>query len=65
VTTQTPDSRSRWTALIVLCAGVAMIVLDSTVVNLALPSILLAPWPAGYLGRHARRRQLRCAADGG
>jgi EmrB/QacA subfamily drug resistance transporter len=39
MTTQTPDSRSRWTALIVLCAGVLMIVLDSTVVNVALPSI--------------------------
>jgi EmrB/QacA subfamily drug resistance transporter len=39
VTTQTPDPRSRWTALIVLCAGVLMIVLDSTVVNVALPSI--------------------------
>jgi EmrB/QacA subfamily drug resistance transporter len=39
VTTQTPDPRSRWIALIVLCAGVLMIVLDSTVVNVALPSI--------------------------
>ncbi len=33
-----PD-RSRWTALYVLCAGVLMIVLDATVVNVALPSI--------------------------
>jgi EmrB/QacA subfamily drug resistance transporter len=31
--------RSRWIALIVLCAGVLMIVLDVTVVNVALPSI--------------------------
>jgi EmrB/QacA subfamily drug resistance transporter len=31
--------RSRWAALIVLCAGVLMIVLDVTVVNVALPSI--------------------------
>jgi EmrB/QacA subfamily drug resistance transporter len=30
---------SRWTALYVLCAGVLMIVLDVTVVNVALPSI--------------------------
>src|SRR5438045_4579588 len=31
--------RSRWIALYVLCAGVLMIVLDVTVVNVALPSI--------------------------
>jgi EmrB/QacA subfamily drug resistance transporter len=30
---------SRWTSLIVLCVGVLMIVLDATVVNVALPSI--------------------------
>jgi EmrB/QacA subfamily drug resistance transporter len=29
----------RWTALYILCAGVLMIVLDTTVVNVALPSI--------------------------
>jgi len=33
-----PD-RSRWVALYVLCAGMLMIVLDGTVVNVALPSI--------------------------
>jgi EmrB/QacA subfamily drug resistance transporter len=33
-----PDSR-RWPALIVLCVGMLMIVLDVTVVNVALPSI--------------------------
>jgi EmrB/QacA subfamily drug resistance transporter len=33
-----PD-RSRWIALYVLCTGVLMIVLDATVVNVALPSI--------------------------
>jgi EmrB/QacA subfamily drug resistance transporter len=33
-----PDSH-RWTALYVLCAGMLMIVLDATVVNVALPSI--------------------------
>jgi EmrB/QacA subfamily drug resistance transporter len=33
------DSRKRWLALIVLCMGVLMIVLDATVVNVALPSI--------------------------
>jgi EmrB/QacA subfamily drug resistance transporter len=32
-------SRSRWLALIVLCFGTLMIVLDSTIVNVALPSI--------------------------
>src|ERR687890_447125 len=31
--------RSRWIALYVLCTGVLMIVLDVTVVNVALPSI--------------------------
>jgi EmrB/QacA subfamily drug resistance transporter len=32
-------SRSRWFALIVLCCGTLMIVLDTTIVNVALPSI--------------------------
>jgi EmrB/QacA subfamily drug resistance transporter len=35
-----PNSeRSRWIALIVLCAGMLMIVLDATIVNVALPAI--------------------------
>jgi EmrB/QacA subfamily drug resistance transporter len=33
------EDRSRWAALYVLCIGVLMIVLDATVVNVALPSI--------------------------
>jgi EmrB/QacA subfamily drug resistance transporter len=33
------SERSRWIALYVLCVGVLMIVLDATVVNVALPSI--------------------------
>src|SRR5438105_9486746 len=33
------DSRSRWLALYVLCLGTLMIVLDVTIVNVALPSI--------------------------
>src|SRR3979411_2775264 len=33
------SERSRWIALYVLCTGVLMIVLDVTVVNVALPSI--------------------------
>src|SRR3954452_7537689 len=37
-TNTTPD-RSRWIALVVLCVGALMIVLDATVVNVALPSI--------------------------
>jgi EmrB/QacA subfamily drug resistance transporter len=35
----TLDSRSRWIALYVLCLGDLMIVLDGTIVNVALPSI--------------------------
>jgi EmrB/QacA subfamily drug resistance transporter len=35
---QTTD-RSRWLALVVLCVGMLMIVLDQTIVNVALPSI--------------------------
>jgi len=31
--------RSRWAALVVLCIGMLMIVLDATVVNVALPAI--------------------------
>ncbi|MFE1570874.1 DHA2 family efflux MFS transporter permease subunit [Comamonas odontotermitis] len=34
-----PSSRHRWLALVVLCLGELMIVLDSTIVNVALPSI--------------------------
>ncbi|HMO00330.1 MAG TPA: DHA2 family efflux MFS transporter permease subunit [Miltoncostaeaceae bacterium] len=33
------DARARWLALIVLCLGDLMIVLDGTIVNVALPSI--------------------------
>ena len=35
----TLDSRKRWLALLVLCLGDLMIVLDTTIVNVALPSI--------------------------
>src|SRR6267143_2796923 len=31
--------RSRWIALVVLCVGMLMIVLDATIVNVALPTI--------------------------
>jgi EmrB/QacA subfamily drug resistance transporter len=34
-----PDPRSRWLSLYTLCAGMLMIVLDVTIVNVALPSI--------------------------
>jgi EmrB/QacA subfamily drug resistance transporter len=33
------NDRRRWTALVVLCVGMLMIVLDATIVNVALPSI--------------------------
>jgi EmrB/QacA subfamily drug resistance transporter len=39
VSTSHSNQDSRWIALYVLCAGVLMIVLDVTVVNVALPSI--------------------------
>jgi EmrB/QacA subfamily drug resistance transporter len=39
VTTETRTDRQRWMALYVLCGGMLMIVLDATIVNVALPSI--------------------------
>jgi EmrB/QacA subfamily drug resistance transporter len=37
--TTTENDNTRWLALYVLCAGMLMIVLDATIVNVALPSI--------------------------
>jgi EmrB/QacA subfamily drug resistance transporter len=39
VTTELGNDRKRWMALYVLCVGMLMIVLDATIVNVALPSI--------------------------
>jgi EmrB/QacA subfamily drug resistance transporter len=39
VTAHTTNDRTRWLALYVLCGGMLMIVLDATIVNVALPSI--------------------------
>jgi EmrB/QacA subfamily drug resistance transporter len=39
VTPELRDDRKRWMALYVLCVGMLMIVLDATIVNVALPSI--------------------------
>jgi EmrB/QacA subfamily drug resistance transporter len=39
VTTEMRTDRARWMALYVLCVGMLMIVLDATIVNVALPSI--------------------------
>ncbi len=39
VTPETHTNRQRWLALYVLCGGMLMIVLDATIVNVALPSI--------------------------
>ncbi|OLE28349.1 MAG: MFS transporter [Actinobacteria bacterium 13_1_20CM_3_71_11] len=38
-TPSTVENRRRWVALVVLCVGMLMIVLDATVVNVALPAI--------------------------
>src|SRR3954469_10227699 len=38
-TTTITNDRTRWLALYVLCAGMLMIVLDATIVNVALPTI--------------------------
>ncbi|MEY4911869.1 MAG: hypothetical protein RL761_1532, partial [Pseudomonadota bacterium] len=37
--TSNNSNKQRWLALMVLCLGVLMIVLDTTIVNVALPSI--------------------------
>jgi EmrB/QacA subfamily drug resistance transporter len=39
MTTETTSDTQRWLALYVLCGGMLMIVLDATIVNVALPSI--------------------------
>src|SRR5881396_3673255 len=39
MTKSAANDRSRWIALVVLCVGMLMIVLDATIVNVALPSI--------------------------
>jgi EmrB/QacA subfamily drug resistance transporter len=39
MTENAASERSRWIALVVLCAGMLMIILDSTIVNVALPAI--------------------------
>src|SRR6201989_1595060 len=36
---QAGEDRRRWVALVVLCAGFLMIILDQTIVNVALPDI--------------------------
>ena len=39
MTTDQLSARTRWLALVILCVGDLMIVVDTTVVNVALPSI--------------------------
>src|SRR4029077_9205166 len=39
VRSSTPARDRRWPALYVLCAGILMVVIDGTIVNVALPSI--------------------------
>jgi MFS family permease len=50
------DNRRRWLALIVLCLGDLMIVLDATIVNVALPSIRERPRLLADLARVGRER---------
>src|ERR671931_2656551 len=38
-TAATGEDRQRWIALVVLCLGFLMIILDATIVNVALPTI--------------------------
>jgi hypothetical protein len=38
-TTEIPNDRRRWLALLLVCAAQLMIVLDGTIVNVALPAI--------------------------
>ena len=62
------DDRARWIALIVLCVGMLMIVLDTTVVNVALPSIqtdLGFTSSSSGLGRQRLPDRLRRAAAAG
>ena len=53
MTPQTHDDRSRWLALYVLCLGMLMIVLDVTIVNVALPRVrdFRGVSPKGFDGR--------------
>ena len=66
-TAPTVSGRQRWLALMVLCLGVLMIVLDTTIVNVALPSIrdLLRTFlpPDEVLQRVGRMADLAGAAD--
>ena len=57
-------NNSRWLSLIVLCTGVLLIVVDMTIVNVALPSIQrdLAFSQAGLAGKHADARR-GCARE--
>ena len=54
------DSRSRWLALLIVCLGDLMIVLDVTIVGVALPSIRE---DLGLLGDVARLGRERLPAD--
>ena len=49
-------NRSRWLALYVLCLGTLMIVLDMTIVNVALPSIRQISGLLPDLARVGRQR---------
>ena len=53
------DERKRWLALIVLCLGVLMIVLDTTIVNVALPFIRADLGPEALAQPGARPMQMK------
>ena len=63
--TSSTTERNRWAALYVLCAGMLMIVLDATIVNVALPSIQSAAWMSARGGGGVRRRMARSLAEPG
>jgi hypothetical protein len=56
------EGRGRWIGLAMLSVGVAMIIVDATIVNVAIPSIISdldLDSTAGRVGQHDLRPRLR------